>query len=90
MSLYTDRGSHYFRTTKAGAIDRGCPTQVGRALAQLGSSTSEPIRRRPGGDRAGVRDASGPAAEGAQARFIGRGRDCETRDETLAGAPKKR
>jgi len=36
MSLYTDRGSHYFCTTKAGEIDRGHPTQVGRALAQLG------------------------------------------------------
>ena len=36
MSLYTDRGSHYFHTTKAGEIDRGHPTQVGRALAQLG------------------------------------------------------
>ena len=36
MSLYTDRGSHYFRTTKAGEIDRSCPTQVGRALGQLG------------------------------------------------------
>ncbi len=36
MSLYTDRGSHYFRTAKAGEIDRGSPTQVGRALAQLG------------------------------------------------------
>jgi transposase len=36
MSLYTDRGSHYFRTTKAGEIDRSCPTQVGRALKQLG------------------------------------------------------
>ena len=35
MSLYTDRGSHYFRTTKAGEIDRGSPTQVGRALEQL-------------------------------------------------------
>ena len=35
-SLYTDRGSHYFRTTKAGEIDRGHPTQVGRALEQLG------------------------------------------------------
>ena len=35
MSLYTDRGSHYFRTTKAREIDRGCPTQVARALAQL-------------------------------------------------------
>jgi hypothetical protein len=36
MSLYTDRGAHYFRTAKAGEIDRGSPTQVGRALAQLG------------------------------------------------------
>jgi hypothetical protein len=31
-----DRGSHYFRTTKAGEIDRGSPTKVGRALEQLG------------------------------------------------------
>ena len=36
MSLYTDRGSHYFRTTKAGETDRDHLTQVGRALAQLG------------------------------------------------------
>jgi transposase len=36
MSLYTDRGSHYFRTTQAGEIDRGHPTEVGRALSQLG------------------------------------------------------
>ena len=37
MSLYTDRGAHYFHTPKAGgAIDRGHPTQVGRALEQLG------------------------------------------------------
>jgi len=36
LSLYTDRSSHYFRTTKAGEIDRGSPTQVGRALEQLG------------------------------------------------------
>ena len=36
-SLYTDRGSHYFFTPKAGgAVDKGKPTQVGRALAQLG------------------------------------------------------
>jgi hypothetical protein len=36
MSLYTDRGSHYFCTTKTGEIDRGSPTHVGRALGQLG------------------------------------------------------
>ena len=37
MSLYTDRGSHYFHTPEAGGkVDRTCPTQVGRALAHLG------------------------------------------------------
>jgi transposase len=36
-SLYTDRGSHYFVTPKAGEkVARGTQTQVGRALAQLG------------------------------------------------------
>jgi len=36
LSLYTDRGSHYFRMDEAGGkVDRGQPTQVGRALAHL-------------------------------------------------------
>ncbi len=36
-SFYTDRGSHYFHTPEAGGqVDRAKPTQVGRALAQLG------------------------------------------------------
>lgn len=36
-SLYTDRGSHYFFTPEAGGkVDKASPTQVGRALAQLG------------------------------------------------------
>ena len=35
-SLYADRGSHYWTTTKAGKVDRDNPTQVGRALGQLG------------------------------------------------------
>lgn len=36
-SLYTDRGSHYFFTPKAGGkVAKEQPTQVGRALAQLG------------------------------------------------------
>ena len=35
-SLYTDRGSHYFQTPKAGGpVDKSKPTQVGRALSQL-------------------------------------------------------
>jgi hypothetical protein len=37
LSLYTDRGSHYFSTPEAGGkVDRTCPTQVGRALEHLG------------------------------------------------------
>ena len=37
MSLYTDRGSHYFHTAEAGGkIDRSRLAQVGRALEQLG------------------------------------------------------
>jgi transposase len=36
-ALYTDRGSHYFQTPEAGGkVDKATPTQVGRALAQLG------------------------------------------------------
>ena len=35
-SLYTDRGSHYFLTSKAGEkVDMTHPTQLGRALKQL-------------------------------------------------------
>jgi transposase len=37
LSLYTDRGSHYFLTPKAGeAVDKDRLTQVGRALDRLG------------------------------------------------------
>jgi hypothetical protein len=36
-ALYTDRGSHYFVTPKAGGkVDKAQLTQVGRALSQLG------------------------------------------------------
>jgi transposase len=36
-ALYTDRASHYFHTPKAGEkVAKNQPTQVGRALAQLG------------------------------------------------------
>jgi hypothetical protein len=36
-AFYTDRGSHYFVTPKAGGkVDKTQPTQVGRALSQLG------------------------------------------------------
>lgn len=36
-SIYVDRGSHYFFTPKAGGkVDKNNPTQVGRAMQQLG------------------------------------------------------
>ena len=36
-SLYADRASHYWHTPEAGGgVDKDNPTQVGRALAQLG------------------------------------------------------
>ncbi|MCP4679815.1 MAG: ISNCY family transposase [Deltaproteobacteria bacterium] len=36
-ALYTDRGSHYWYTPEAGGkVDRGRPTQFGRAMNQLG------------------------------------------------------
>jgi hypothetical protein len=36
-SLYVDRGSHYWHTSEAGGkVDKDNPTQVGRALQQLG------------------------------------------------------
>lgn len=36
LSLYTDRGSHYFYTAEAGGkVERGQSTQVGRALSHL-------------------------------------------------------
>lgn len=36
-ALYADRGSHYWHTSEAGGkVDRDNPTQVGRALIQLG------------------------------------------------------
>lgn len=37
LSLYTDRGTHYFYTPETGGkVDRKSPTQIGRALAHLG------------------------------------------------------
>ncbi len=54
-ALYTDRGSHYFYTDKAGeAVDKDRLTQVGRALDRLGiEQPFRPIRRRHAGVRSG-------------------------------------
>ena len=71
MSLYTDRGAHYFHTPKAGGeIDRGHPTQVAAGrCAQLGVEhigAYSPAGPRPIGAR--VRDASGSARQRTRAR----------------------
>jgi hypothetical protein len=47
LSLYTDRGSHYFHTPEAGGkVDRKHLTQVGRALEHLGVTVT--VRREVG------------------------------------------
>jgi hypothetical protein len=70
-SLYTDRGSHYFTTPKAGAaVDKERPTQVGRALARLGI---EHIA------------AYSPEARGRSERVFGTLQDRLIRELALAG-----
>ena len=59
-ALYSDRGSHYFYTPKPARQGIGGQlTQVGRALAHLGSDISRPIRRRRGADRSGIPHVAG-------------------------------
>src|SRR5262245_40325224 len=70
-SLYTDRGSHYFTTPKAGeAVDKEHPTQVGRALARLGV---EHIA------------AYSPEARGRSERMLGTLQDRLIKELALAG-----
>ena len=70
-SLYTDRGSHYFFTPKAGeAVDKERLTQVGRALAQLG------IEHIP---------AYSPEARGRSERMFGTLQDRLPKELKLAG-----
>lgn len=70
-SFYTDRGSHYFFTPKAGeAVDKERPTQVGRALDRLG------IEHIP---------AYSPEARGRSERMFGTLQDRLPKELTLAG-----
>ena len=70
-SLYTDRGSHYFHTPKAGeAVDKSRPTQVGRALQRLG------IEHIP---------AYSPEARGRSERMFGTLQDRLAKELKLAG-----
>lgn len=70
-ALYTDRGSHYFHTPKAGEkVAKEQPTQVGRALAQLG------IEHIP---------AYSPEARGRSERAFGTLQDRLPKELALAG-----
>jgi len=70
-SLYTDRGSHYFYTDKAGeAVDKDRLTQVGRALDRLG------VEHIP---------AYSPEARGRSERMFGTLQDRLPKELALAG-----
>src|SRR5208337_2399311 len=70
-SLYSDRGSHYFFTPKAGAaVDKERLTQVGRALKQLGI---------------GHIPAYSPQARGRSERMFGTLQDRLSKELKLAG-----
>lgn len=70
-SVYSDRGSHYFYTPKAGeAVDKNRLTQVGRALKQLG------IEHIP---------AYSPEARGRSERMFGTLQDRLPKELKLAG-----
>ena len=70
-SFYTDRGSHYFTTPVAdGKVDKSQPTQVGRALRQLG------VEHIP---------AYSPEARGRSERMFGTLQDRLVKELALAG-----
>lgn len=70
-SLYSDRGSHYFHTDKAGeAVDKDHLTQVGRALDRLG------VEHIP---------AYSPEARGRSERMFGTLQDRLVKELRLAG-----
>jgi hypothetical protein len=82
MSLDTDRGAHYFHIPKAGGeINRGHPTQVGRALAQL---DVEPIGAySPHSPSRDGRSSERPRPGDAQSARSGRCRIVSTRNSRL-------
>ena len=69
MSLYTDRGAHYFHTPKAGgrSIATIRPRSAGRS-SNWGSSTSGPSRRRRADVRSGRSGRCRTGCQGARAR----------------------
>jgi hypothetical protein len=65
-ALYSDRASHFFHTPKAGQpVDRTRPTQVGRALGELGIQMIPAYSSRA--RRAELRHLAGATATGIAA-----------------------
>ena len=86
--LYTDRGSHYFRTPKAGEpVSKSVQTQVGRALAIAAYSPEARGLLSMSKGRARLPHLAGPAAEGAGAgrHHDSRGGQPLARQNLLAG-----
>ena len=68
-SLYADRASHYWNTPEAGGkVDKDTPTQVGRALAQLGIELIPAYSPEARGRSERVRHLAEAPAPGTQAR----------------------
>ena len=89
MSLYTDRGAHYFHTPKAGGeVDRGHPTQVGRALAQLGVEHIGAYS--PHSPSRGGRPSERPLREAVRSARSGRFRTGCRRNSSSPGSPQSR
>ena len=91
-SLYADRASHYWHTPEAGGgVDKDNPTQVGRALAQLGieliAAYSPQARGRSERMFGDLAEAPAPGAAPRRDRHHGRGQSL-SRGALLAGAQR--
>ena len=74
-ALYSDRGSHFWLTPKAGeAVDPHRLTQVGRAMRELGVRMIPAYSPQARGERTQLRHLAGPVAAGTAAAGSGRWR----------------
>ena len=84
---YTDRGSHYWHTPKAGGkVDKAAPTQVGRAMGELGIEMIASYSARGARVSAGVV----PAAHQPALRIAGGGAGKRLRAAAGRGAGRHR
>src|SRR5258708_12755294 len=78
-SLYSDRGAHFWLTPKSGGkVDYDRPTQVGRAMKELGVHMIRPTHRR----RGDVRNATSPPGRDGCHRSCDCGRSAPWKEPT--------